>query len=420
MSVTLRTLKNALLTKGLRSQQPPSKRCGKGVSVGIFVVVGVLAGIGVRVVFSSSWQQSARLGTLASGVGGSVAWAVDSQAPLHAPAHAEKPAPFRVGLVLDKGGKDDESYNASAYKGAMRAQNELHVLIKHVEATDENAFEPFLRNFVKKKFDLIISIGASQASAVEKMAKLYPEQHFVILDAQLNLPNINSIVFQEHEGSFLAGALAAQMSKTGKLGFIGGMEMPLLRRFERGYSAGAHYIHPQMKVMVNYVGVTADAWSNPAKGKELALAQFAAGVDVIYGAAGASGIGLFDAAEEQHKWVIGVDSNQNGVRPGTVLTSMVKKMDEAVFAVCKRSQAGQFEAGVSRFNLANHGVELAFDHFNEKLIPAAVRKKLQEIEAKIISGELKVPDFYQEGLQQHSKSSRLNLNQAPAPWLAES
>src|SRR5439155_620594 len=220
-------------------------------------------------------------------------------------------AEFKVGLVLDRGGKDDKSFNASAYQGAMEAQKKLGVHLKYVEATDDNAFESLMRAFALKDFDLIIGIGFAQREAIQKVAAQFPQKHFALVDSQVDAPNVRSLMFEEHKGSYLIGAIAAMTSKTGKVGFVGGMDVPLIRRFKMGYEAGAKKINPQITVIANFCGVTGEAWNNPPKGKELAMAQYGSGVDVIFAAAGASGLGVFDAAEERKKFGIGVDSNQD-------------------------------------------------------------------------------------------------------------
>lgn len=202
--------------------------------------------------------------------------------------HAE----VKVGIIFDKGGKDDKSFNASAYRGLMEAKEKLKVSVKYVEATDDNSFEPHLRSFVRKGYDLIISVGFSQADALKKIATENPKSHFALIDSTVDLPNVRSLMFAEHEGSFVVGALAALKSQTGKVGFIGGMDTPLIRRFEMGYKAGAAHVKPKTQVVSNFVGSTADAWNNPPKAKELATSQYGSGVDVIFAAAGASGTGV--------------------------------------------------------------------------------------------------------------------------------
>lgn len=305
-------------------------------------------------------------------------------------------ADFKVGVVLDKGGKDDKSFNAAAYRGLEKAKEELKIGTKYVEATDDNSFEPMLRSLASRDYDLIIGIGVSQQEAVKKIAAQFPQKHFAIVDAPVDAPNVRSLLFQEHEGSYLVGALAALTSKTGRLGFIGGMDIPLIRRFEMGYEAGAKAINPKVKFSSNYVGVTSDSWNNPAKAKELAISQYGAGADVIFAAAGASGSGLFDAAEEKGKFAIGVDSNQNWVKPGHVLTSMLKRVDVAVFDTIKAAKEGKFSAGTERFGLRNQGIDYAVDQYNEKLIPADVRAKVEKLKAEIIAGKINVPDYYKK------------------------
>ena len=303
-------------------------------------------------------------------------------------------APLKVGLVLDKGGKDDKSFNSAANEGALKAQKDFKIQLKVVEATDDNAFEPLLRNFARAKFDLIVSVGFAQAEALKKISAQFPDRKFAIVDSEVASSNIRSLLFQEHEGSFLVGALAAMSSKTGKLGFIGGMDIPLIRRFVMGYEAGAKHVNSKATVTTNFVGVSGEAWNNPPRAKELAVTQYGRGVDVIYGAAGASTMGLLDAAEEKKKLAIGVDSNQNGIKPGYVLTSMLKRVDVAVNSVIKDTVEGNFTAGTVRYGLANQGVDFAMDQHNEKLVSKENLAKMNALKASIIAGKVKVPDYY--------------------------
>src|SRR5512137_2582437 len=287
------------------------------------------------------------------------------------PARAE----FKVGLVLDRGGKDDKSFNTSAYEGASRAKKELGISLKYVESPDDNAFEPMLRSFALREYDLIIGIGFAQKEALHKVAARFPKRHFAIVDAQVQAPNVRSLMFQEHEGAYLVGAIAALTSKTGKIGFVGGMDIPLIRRFHMAYEAGAKKIRPDLQVLANYVGVTSEAWNNPPKGKELAMAQYDAGADIVFAAAGASGLGVFDAAEDRKKFAIGVDSNQDWTKPGLILTSMLKRVDEAVFTTIEDAKAGKFTGGIQRFGLANKGVDYAYDQYNAKILTEPVRRR---------------------------------------------
>jgi basic membrane protein A len=303
-------------------------------------------------------------------------------------------AEFKVGLVLDRGGKDDKSFNSSAYEGAMEAKKKLGVYVKYVEATDDNAFEPSLRAFAQRDFDLIVGIGFAQKEPIKKVAAQFPKKHFAIIDAKVEAPNVESLIFEEHEGAYLIGAIAALTSKTGTIGFVGGMDIPLIRRFAMGYEAGAKKINPQIKVLANYVGVTSEAWNNPPKGKELALAQYENGADIIFAAAGASGLGVFDAAEDKKKFAIGVDANQDWTKPGLILTSMLKRVDQAIYSAIEAAKAGKYQSGVKQFGLANKGIDYSVDQYNSKVLTPEVRKRADELKAEIISGKIVVPDYY--------------------------
>lgn len=303
-------------------------------------------------------------------------------------------AAIKVGLVLDKGGRDDRSFNQSAFEGGTRAEKELGIELKVVEATDDNAFEPALRSLARKKYDLVIGIGFAQMQAIEKVSKDYPDVKFAIVDSEVKGANVRSLMFEEHEGSFVVGALAAWKSKTGKIGFVGGMDIPLIRRFQMGYEAGAKYANAKVTVVSNYIGVTGTAWNNPARGKELALAQFKGGADITFAAAGASNLGVFDAAEEQKKLAIGVDSNQNWIKPGTIFTSMLKRVDVAVFEAIKSVKDGKFKAETARFGLGNGGIDYALDTHNAGVLPKDLQDKANALKAAIVAHKVKVPDYY--------------------------
>jgi basic membrane protein A len=300
----------------------------------------------------------------------------------------------KVGLVLDRGGKDDRSFNSSAYEGAMQAKKKLGIILKFVEAADDNSYETLMRAFAQHDYDLIIGVGFAQKEAVAKVAAQFPQKHFALVDSEVDAANVQSLLFEEHEGAYLIGAIAALTSKTGKIGFVGGMDVPLIHRFAMGYEAGARKVNPQATVTVNYVGITGEAWNNPPKGKELALSQYDSGVDIIFAAAGASGLGVFDAAEEKHKFAIGVDANQDWTKPGLILTSMLKRVDQAVFAAIADAQAGKFTGGVKKFGLANHGIDYSFDEYNAKILTEQVRQRADELKAEIIAGKISVPDYY--------------------------
>lgn len=301
---------------------------------------------------------------------------------------------LKVGLVLDRGGKDDRSFNASAYAGARKAERELGIELKVVEATDNNALETLHRSFARRDTDLIIGVGFAQATTVSKVAKQFPKINFMIVDAIVDAPNVRSIQFAEHEGSFLMGWIAAKKSTTNRIGFLGGMDIPLIRRFDQGYRAGAKAANTKINVVTNFIGISGEAWNNPARAKQLALTMYRGGSDVIFVAAGASGTGAFDAAEETKKFAIGVDSNQNDIKPGFILTSMLKRVDVAVFGAIEDAKLGRFTSGTKVFDLANGGIDVAFDQHNQKLFTSEDRQQIDKIRKEIIGKKIKVPDYY--------------------------
>lgn len=312
---------------------------------------------------------------------------------------AEDKSKVRVGIVFDIGGKDDRSFNAAAWQGVQRAQRDFPIVLRDIEPGNPTSIEPAMRAFAERGYDLIIGVGFAQAPIMEQVAKEYPNIHFAIIDGVSDLPNVASLVFKEHEGSYLVGVLAAKTSKTGTIGFLGGMDIGLIHRFEKGYEEGAKSVNPNIHVIQNYVGVTDSAWNNPGKGKELALAQINKGADVIFTAAGNSGLGAFDAVEQMGKqngrathFVIGVDSNQNMVKPGFVLTSMVKRVDNAVYAIVQDVVNGRFQAGFHVYGLDKNGVGYAMDDFNKDLITPEMIQEAEAAKAKIISGQIKVTD----------------------------
>jgi basic membrane protein A len=314
---------------------------------------------------------------------------------------------IRVGIVFDIGGKNDRSFNAAAWEGVKRAANDLPICMYDVEPGNPTSIEPAMRAFAEKNFDLIIGVGFAQGPIMQSVATDYPNIKFAIIDGVIfeadgKTPkqNVASLVFREHEGSYLVGMIAASKSKTGVLGFLGGMDIPLIHRFNKGYEEGALSVNPNIKFVSNYVGVNDAAWNNPGKGKELSLAQIEKGADVIFTAAGNSGLGAFDAVEqygknekgEANRFVIGVDSNQNMVKPGFVLTSMVKRVDNAVYDAIKEVLGGKFEGGFHVFGLDKDGVAYAMDKNNEPLIPGDVILKVEEAKKNIIDGKIKVTD----------------------------
>ena len=305
---------------------------------------------------------------------------------------AGDPKEIHVGIVFDSGGKDDRSFNAAAFRGVTRAAKDFPIVLRDAEPGDPASLEPATRAFAEVGYDLIIGIGFAQTPIIEAVAKDYPNVNFAIVDGVSSLPNVASLIFKEHEGSYLVGMIAARKSKTGVLGFVGGMDIPLIHKFATGYEEGAKSVDPDVRVIQNYVGVTEAAWNNPGKGKELAVAQIGKGADVIFAAAGNSGLGVFDAVEQYKKFVIGVDSNQNWVKPGYVLTSMVKRVDNAVYRIIGDRVAGRFKGGIHVYGLPDGGVGYAMDLYNEKLVPPDVIAEVEAAKARIVKGEIKVTD----------------------------
>ena len=304
-------------------------------------------------------------------------------------AAVEDPTKIKVGIVFDIGGKDDRSFNAAAWEGVQRAARDLPIVLRDIEPGTPNAIEPAMRAFAERNFDLIIGVGFAQAPIMEQVAKDYPNIQFAIIDGVSKLPNVASLVFKEHEGSYLVGILAAKASRTGTIGFLGGMDIGLIHRFAKGYEEGAKSVNPNIRVIDYYVGITDGAWNNPGKGRELALAQIDKGADVIFTAAGNSGLGAFDAVEQQGKqngrathFVIGVDSNQN----------MVKRVDNAVYDIVKDVVNHRFSPGLHVFGLDKDGVGYAMDQFNQDLISPEAQQEAEAAKEKIIKGEIKVTD----------------------------
>ena len=298
----------------------------------------------------------------------------------------------RIGIVFDIGGKDDKSFNSAAWEGVKRAAQDLPIHLRDVEPGEPSSIEPCMRVLAERGYDLIVGVGFAQAPIMEKVAADYPNQKFAIIDGVIDQPNVASLLFKEHEGSFLVGMIAGSVTKTNKIGFVGGMDIPLIHKFETGYAEGARYANPKIEVFDNYVGVTDAAWNNPGKGKELAKAQIERGADIIFQAAGNSGLGVFDAAEETQILSIGVDSNQNWVKPGFILTSMMKRVDVAVYNTVKDVVEGRFTGGIHLFGLENDGVAYALDDHNRSLIPQSVLDQVERAKQEIIAGRIKVTD----------------------------
>ena len=301
-------------------------------------------------------------------------------------------ADVKPAVVYDLGGKFDESFNQAAYTGAEAFKSETGIEYADFEIQNDAQREQALRRFAQKGFDPIIAIGFSQAAAVEKVAKEFPESRFGIVDMVVDLPNVRSILFKEHEGSYLVGIMAAMASKTGKVGFVGGMDIPLIRKFACGYVGGAKSAGAG-DVFQNMTGTTGAAWNDPAKGSELTKNQFSQGADVVYHAAGGTGRGVIQAAADEGKLAIGVDSNQNGMAPGNVLTSMLKRVDIAVKDAFMDVKEGDWSTGFTILGLAEGGVDFAMDDNNKSLVTADMLTAVESAKAKIIAGEIVVHDY---------------------------
>jgi basic membrane protein A len=309
--------------------------------------------------------------------------------PAKAEATADTGKKLQVGIVLSIGGLGDKSFNDSAYRGLEMAQKDLGIEFKAVEPASTSEDEENLRKFAEKGFDLVIGTGFLMKDALEKVAKDYPDVKFALIDETSTLPNVSSLVFSEDEGSFLVGALAAMMSKTGSVGFVGGMESPLIRKFQTGYKNGAKYVNKDIKVGVLYTSGN-NPFNDPVRGKENALSLIKQGADVVYHAAGGTGIGVIEAAKEAKVYAIGVDGNQDGLAQGTVLTSMLKNVDTAVYQTIKDVQAGTFKGGEHRFGLVDNGVGITDLQYTKDVIGAEKIAKLEEIKKGIVEGKISV------------------------------
>jgi len=302
-------------------------------------------------------------------------------------------ADFSPAIVYDFGGKFDRSFNQSASEGAERFKKATGIAVREFEIQNASQREQVMRQFARRGASVIVAVGFSQASAVETVAREFPGVKFAIIDAVVDLPNVESINFKEQESSFLCGMAAAMASKTGKVGFVGGMDIPLIRKFALGYRAGASYVDPKIKVVENMTGTTPSAWTNPSVGAELAKSQFGRGADVVFHAAGATGIGVMQAAADAGLLSIGCDSDQDYLHPGSVLTSAVKRVDVAVEAVFTGAMNGTWRAGPKVLGLAENGVDYSLDEFNRKLLTPEMEKRLNQARADIIAGRVSVPEY---------------------------
>lgn len=305
---------------------------------------------------------------------------------------------LKVGLVFDVGGRGDKSFNDAAYRGLEKAQKELGIEFEYIEPGPGADREAALRQFSNRPdIAAIFGIGFIFTDEITKIAQEFPDKKFGCIDYTVDPsktipPNLLALEFREDEGSFLVGSIAGLMTTTNKVGFVGGMESPLIKKFQVSYEAGVKHVNPGCQISIGYAGVTGDAFKNPGKGKELALGQYSGGVDIIYHASGVTGLGVFEAAREMKKLAIGVDSDQNDEAPGFILTSMLKMVDVAVFETIKQVKDGTFKGGrVEVLGLKSKGVDYAYTDKNKNMIPDEVRNKVEAIRREIIDGKITIP-----------------------------
>ncbi|MEO5989508.1 MAG: BMP family ABC transporter substrate-binding protein [Candidatus Eisenbacteria bacterium] len=304
--------------------------------------------------------------------------------------------PFKVGLVFDVGGRGDKSFNDAAYAGLERAQKELGVEFATLETSEGTDREAQMRQFAAGDAQIIFGVGFLFTDDIKTLAREFPAKKFACVDFTVtegeSLPaNLAALKFREEEGSYLVGALAGLLTKTNKVGFVGGMEIPLIRKFQAGYMAGVKAVNPKAQVLVKYAGNTGSAFKDPTKGHELGLSEYHSGADIIFHASGSTGLGVFEAARELKKLAIGVDSDQYDEAPGFILTSMVKRVDTAVFDTIRDLKNDQWAGGVHVFGLSDAGVKWVYDERNKAMIPAEVKAKVDALQADIIAGRITVP-----------------------------
>ena len=306
---------------------------------------------------------------------------------------AAQAAELKPAVVFDMGGKFDKSFNEGVFNGVDRFRKETGIQFREFEVTNETQREQALRKMAQRGSDPVLGVGFAQGPALEKVAKEFPDTRFTIIDSVVDLPNVQSVIFKEHEGSFLVGVLAAAATKTGKVGFVGGMDIPLIRRFACGYVQGVKHVTANAEVFQNMTGSTPAAWNNPTKGSELAKSQFDRGADVVYAAAGGTGIGVYQAAKDAGKLAIGVDSNQNYLHPGSMLTSMLKRVDVAASNAIMGAKNGTGKPGILNLGLAEDGVGWALDEHNKSLISDEMKNLVQQAQKDIVAGRIVVHDY---------------------------
>ena len=296
------------------------------------------------------------------------------------------------GIIYAVGEKFDGSFNESAYEALEAFERDTGIAYLEVEPADSTQFSRAAAALARRGANAVVVIGFYYAQPLEELAGEFPDIRFILIDAVAEAPNVQSVVFREHEGAFLTGILAAMASRTGTVGFVGAIDIPLIRRFIAGFEAGARHADPDIRTLVSFVGTTPAAFNDPTTAGELARSQFERGADVVFAGAGNSNFGVFQAANDLGHLAIGVDANQNGLYPGTILTSMLKRIDVAILSALAAARAGTWEPGVRALGLAERGVDWALDEHNAPLISSEMIKAVEEARAAIIAGTLVVPD----------------------------
>lgn len=309
---------------------------------------------------------------------------------LAGPATAQQVTPA---VVYDVGGKFDKSFNEAAFNGAERFRREANIEFREFEIQNDAQREQALRQFAQRGNNPIVAVGFNFRTAMERVSAEFPNTRFAIIDSVVERPNVQSVLFREHEGSYLVGVLAGLATRSNTVGFIGGMDIPLIRAFGCGYVQGVKSVRPAINVISNMTGTAPTAFRDPVRGAELARGQIQQGADVIYAAAGATGIGVLQAAADAQRMGIGVDSNQNHLHPGRVLTSMLKRVDQAVYNTFMTAHRGTWAAGVSRLGLAEQGVGWALDEHNRALVTPAMETAVNAARDAIIAGRVTVHDY---------------------------
>jgi len=294
-------------------------------------------------------------------------------------------------LIFDLGGKFDKSFNEAAFNGAQRWAEQTGETFREIELQSEAQREQALRRFAENGNNPIVMTGFAFGNTLGEVAADYPDTKFTIIDMVVDQPNVRSVVFNEHEGSYLVGMMAAMASESGTVGFIGGMDIPLIRKFACGYAQGVMAVNPDATIVANMTGTTPAAWNDPVKGSELTKAQISQGADVVYAAAGGTGVGVLQTAADENILSIGVDSNQNYLHPGQVLTSMMKRVDNAVFDAM--TAGVDLETGINVMGIANGGIDYALDENNASLVDADMKMAVDAAKEQIASGALMVHDY---------------------------